>query len=207
MSKPIINGIDVSECKYLNKVVNEEPYCNMDEEHPYICSSDENCYFKQLKRTQREIEKYSTINEQLQKKFNDYQDRKIEENANLMKRLDIADKKLTVFSRELEQANKENENLKEEIAISREFLNQYQEEANALKSYETYKVWLNNKYRKENENLKQQLKIDKKQINYFIEENQKLKKTLQELEDLSLKTYDVADFQMYFDKLRGKNDD
>ena len=39
------------------------------------------------------------------------------------------------------------------------------------------------------------------------QENEKLKKTLQELEDLSLKTYDVADFQMYFDKLRGKNDD
>ena len=38
-------------------------------------------------------------------------------------------------------------------------------------------------------------------------ENEKLKKTLQELENLSLKTYDVADFQMYFDKLRGKNDD
>lgn len=30
-----INGIDVSECKYLNKVINEDPYCNIDEEHLY----------------------------------------------------------------------------------------------------------------------------------------------------------------------------
>ena len=52
---------------------------------------------------------------------------------------------------------KEKENLKEENATLREFLNQYQEEANALKSYETYKVWLNNEYRKENEKYKQYL--------------------------------------------------
>lgn len=104
--------------------------------------------------------------------FKDYQDRKIEENANLMKKLDIANKKLAVFSRELEQANKENENLKEENAISREFLNQYQEEANALKSHETYKVWLNNEYRKENEKLKSE--------NFTFEE---LIKTQEELID------------------------
>ena len=44
-------------------------------------------------------------------------------------------------------------------------------------------------------------------LQQLIEENARLKKTLQELEDLSLKTYDVADFQMYFDNLRGKNND
>jgi predicted RNase H-like nuclease (RuvC/YqgF family) len=60
-----------------------------------------------------EIYKLKEEKEQLQKRFNDYQDKKIEENANLIKRLDIADKKLTVFSRELEQANKENEKLKQ----------------------------------------------------------------------------------------------
>lgn len=54
MSEIIINGIDVSECRYLNKVVNEELYCNIDEEHLYTCSSDENCYFKQLKGLQEE---------------------------------------------------------------------------------------------------------------------------------------------------------
>lgn len=42
-----------------------------------------------------------------------------------------------------------------------------------------------------------------KQHERLKEENEKLKKTLQKLEDLSLKTYDVADFQMYFDNLRG----
>ena len=40
----------------VNKVVNEEPYCDIDEEHLYTCSSDENCYFKQLKRLQEENE-------------------------------------------------------------------------------------------------------------------------------------------------------
>ena len=58
----------------------------------------------------------------------------------------------------LEKIIKENENLKEENAILREFLNQYQEETEALKSYETYKVWLNNEYRKENEKIKEALK-------------------------------------------------
>ena len=52
----IVDRVDVSECKYLNKVVNEEPYCNIDEEHLYTCSSDENCYFKQLARKTQECE-------------------------------------------------------------------------------------------------------------------------------------------------------
>lgn len=43
----------------------------------------------------------------------------------------------------------------------------------------------------------------KDEIYKLKEENEKLKKILQELEDLSLKTYDVADFQMFFDNLRG----
>ena len=54
MKETIIGGVDVKRCKYLNKVVNEEPYCNIDEEHLYTCSSDENCYFKQLKRLEKE---------------------------------------------------------------------------------------------------------------------------------------------------------
>ena len=55
--KPIyLDGVDVSGCKYLNKVVNEEPYCNIDEEHLYTCSSDENCDYKQLARKTQECE-------------------------------------------------------------------------------------------------------------------------------------------------------
>lgn len=57
MKEIIIDGVDIKRCKYLNKVVNEEPYCNIDEEHLYTCSSDENCYFKQLKRLEQENEK------------------------------------------------------------------------------------------------------------------------------------------------------
>ena len=56
IKKVMIDGVDVSGCKYLNKVVNEEPYCNIDEEHLYTCSSDENCYFKQLARKTQECE-------------------------------------------------------------------------------------------------------------------------------------------------------
>ena len=62
MSEEIINGIDVSECKYLNIVVNEELYCNIDEEHLYTCSSDENCYYKRLRSLQAENEELKEIN-------------------------------------------------------------------------------------------------------------------------------------------------
>lgn len=71
----MIDGVNVSECKYLNKVVNEEPYCNIDEEHLYTCSSDENCYFKQLARKTQECEE---LKEQLKIKDN--------ENSNLNKK-------------------------------------------------------------------------------------------------------------------------
>lgn len=50
-----IDGVNVAECMYLNKVVNEEPYCHLDEEHLYTCNSDEDCYFKQLQRLKEEI--------------------------------------------------------------------------------------------------------------------------------------------------------
>ena len=60
-----------------------------------------------------------------------------EENENLKQQLEIDKNQINYFI-------EENENLKEENATLREFLNQYQEEVNALKSYETYKVWLNN---------------------------------------------------------------
>ena len=52
----IVDRVDVSGCKNLNKVVNEEPYCNIDEEHLYTCSSDENCDYKQLARKTQECE-------------------------------------------------------------------------------------------------------------------------------------------------------
>ena len=91
------------------------------------------CYYKYEQRKKDEIYKLQEENEQLQKRFNDYQDRKIEENANLIKRLDIADKKLTVFSRELEQANKENENLKQQLEIDKNQINYFIEENEKLK--------------------------------------------------------------------------
>ena len=61
----IIDGVDVAGCEYFNKVTYEEPYCNIDEEHLYTCSSDENCYYKQLQRVKAE-------NEKLKKQYNCY---------------------------------------------------------------------------------------------------------------------------------------
>lgn len=52
----IIDGCNVAECQYFNKVFNEEPYCNIDEEHLYTCDSEPNCYFKQLQRLKKENE-------------------------------------------------------------------------------------------------------------------------------------------------------
>ena len=62
-------------------------------------------------------------------------------------------KELTIIEQTIEKLKEENKKLKEENATLRKFLNQYQEEANALKSYETYKVWLNNEYRKKIEEI------------------------------------------------------
>ena len=65
----IIDGVNVVECKYLNKVVNEEPYCNIDEEHLYTCSSDDNCYYKKLKRLEQENAELKAENERLKEKI------------------------------------------------------------------------------------------------------------------------------------------
>lgn len=47
--------MDVSGCEYYNSgTYEEEPYCGIDEEHPYTCISDENCYYKQMKRLEAE---------------------------------------------------------------------------------------------------------------------------------------------------------
>lgn len=112
-----INGIDVSECKYLNKVVNEEPYCNIDEEHLYTCSSDENCYFKQLKRLQEE-------NEKIKKQYNcyacgncngreDYINLE-KHHKGLRKQFDELAKRNNTLSFRIEELEKENEELKSE---------------------------------------------------------------------------------------------
>lgn len=146
------------------------------------------CHYKYEQQKKDEIYKLKEEKEQLQKRFNDYQDRKIEENANLIKRLDIADKKLTVFSRELKQANEE---IKKLIEINHELAEEHKTIGQDL--YAEIK-----EYRKEKENLKQQLEIDKNQINYFIEENEKLKQYLLNIamiiEELEQQYDDIKDF-------------
>lgn len=151
-----------------------------------ICEENKKEIEKQIKRSlvfDECIYKLQEEKDQLQKRFNDYQDRKIKENADLIKRLDIADKKLTVFSRELEQANKENERLRE---INHELAKEHKIIGQDL--YAEIKD-----YREEKEKLKQQLEIDKNQINYFIEENEKLKTQIKQLEDF-IKSDDEIDY-------------
>lgn len=67
MSEEIINGVNVFECQYYNGVLGEQGYCDIDQEHLYLCSSDENCYFKQLKRLEQENKELKRENEQLKK--------------------------------------------------------------------------------------------------------------------------------------------
>lgn len=55
MNKITINGIDVSKCKhYTNLNMN----CLELPTQPFKCQNDENCYFKQLARAKKEIEKW-----------------------------------------------------------------------------------------------------------------------------------------------------
>lgn len=54
-----IDGIDVSKCKYLTGVVNEEPYCSDVGEsyHTYLCRNKE-CLYKKYKSKKQECEKW-----------------------------------------------------------------------------------------------------------------------------------------------------
>jgi citrate synthase len=54
----IIDGVDVSGCEFYNKVIGEDAYCNIDEEHLCTCISYENCYYKKLKAKEQECEAY-----------------------------------------------------------------------------------------------------------------------------------------------------
>lgn len=57
MSETIINGIDVSECEYIN-CCSEEAKCIILQDdicsNSHYCKSEPDCYFKQLKRLQEE---------------------------------------------------------------------------------------------------------------------------------------------------------
>lgn len=52
----IIDGVNVAECIELQKVVNEEPYCDSSKTTKLTCKGN-NCYFKQLQRAKAENEK------------------------------------------------------------------------------------------------------------------------------------------------------
>lgn len=60
MNKPIINGIDVSECTYSKIGIDKKCYCEQDlydDRTPvFTCDECTDCYFKQLKRLKQENE-------------------------------------------------------------------------------------------------------------------------------------------------------
>lgn len=98
----------------------------------------------------------------------------------------------------IDALKEENKNLKQQFEIDKNQINYFIEE--------------NEKQKEQIKQLEDFIKSDGEidHINHeytykLKKENEKLKKILQELKDLSLKTYDVADFQMYFDNLRGNN--
>ena len=62
--KIIIDGIDVSGCKELQTVVNEEPFCDSSNTLKFLCRGN-NCIYKQLKRLEAENAKLKAENEKL----------------------------------------------------------------------------------------------------------------------------------------------
>lgn len=70
MINKIKNGIDVSECEYINccskkaKCIILQDDISSDSQY---CESEPNCYFKQLKRLQKENEELKAENKQLKK--------------------------------------------------------------------------------------------------------------------------------------------
>lgn len=69
----IIDGVDVSGCKHLKYDDIKKPICKSGGctgvYKSCLCEDNLDCYYKQLKRTQKEIEKYSAINEQETKDY------------------------------------------------------------------------------------------------------------------------------------------
>ena len=73
MNKTIINGIDVSECKFYEEMRKlpdnlnggyyiEHYYCGLQGDNYCICNKNPNCYFKQFKRLQEENEELKEEN-------------------------------------------------------------------------------------------------------------------------------------------------
>ncbi len=65
----IINGVNISECKYRRDgIFTSDDYCRLYELHEYDhidCKDNPNCYFKRLKRKEQECEEINLTNERL----------------------------------------------------------------------------------------------------------------------------------------------
>lgn len=84
MSKPIINGIDVSECKLYDYGI-----CDSEQVENLNCEQNPDCYFKQLKRLEQREKALTEIADDLQKRNHDLtltNERLEQENKELKKR-------------------------------------------------------------------------------------------------------------------------
>lgn len=74
--KTIIDGVNVSECEYLNSLDNGVSECILGKKQMLkyrVCACNHNCYFKQHKRAEQECEELKTIiNKSAEKFVNDY---------------------------------------------------------------------------------------------------------------------------------------
>ena len=101
----MIDGVNVAGCEYYNGVVGDVcGYCNIGEGYLYTCDSDENCYYKQLKRLEQE-------NEQL-KKQNEILLGQLVINDGEYVTVQISQSQFEEYN-ELKEENEENEELKE----------------------------------------------------------------------------------------------
>ena len=70
----IIDGIDVSECEFYNKVIGEDGYCNIDEEHLCTCISYDNCHYKLYKCKEQECDQLKAENEKYKQALQEIKD-------------------------------------------------------------------------------------------------------------------------------------
>ena len=131
-----IDGVDVAGCKYLNKVVNEEPYCNIDEEHLYTCSSDENCYYKQLKRLEQENKELKEVKEQLKK----WNDENLKRQGEMQLWIDLAEEQRKKYRSALEEIREIEELAYYSKGISEEPLSQRDFMIDAINNYEQRRI-------------------------------------------------------------------
>lgn len=140
-NKTIINGIDVSKCKFYQSL-GRHIFCfctdlrNGNMPFGIHCENYKDCYFKQLKRKEQEYERlkrdYFKQNKWLQEQKQEYENYKIA-NAELEKENDELQNKLQAKDQECEKLIKEKSEIKKYLGISDKTIIQRLEELQEFK--------------------------------------------------------------------------